>query len=59
MKTIDSMINEAQSKLDLWLEIENDEQALIDRCKTKEQALCLANYFEGVLDGLNEANRIL
>lgn len=51
-KTLDSMIFEAEEKMELWNEIAIDEQALVDRNKTREEAIVLANYFEGKFDSL-------
>ena len=59
MKTINSLLQEAGTKGDFWRETAEDKIALKDRGKTKEQALYLANYFEGKFDGLVEANRVL
>jgi hypothetical protein len=55
MKTIKSLIEEADRKWDMWLEIADDPQALTDRNKTREEAICLANFFEGRFDGLCDA----
>lgn len=53
MKTLNEMMLEAQMKQAQWLEIADDPQALLDRNKSRCQALMLANYFEGKYDGLN------
>ena len=55
MKPIRSLLNEAETKMELWVEIAEDPQALTDRGKTKEQALHLASFFEGRFDGLCDA----
>ena len=57
MKTLRSMISEAESKRQLWLAISNDPDALKDRGKTKEEAVILANYFEGKYDGLCDVSK--
>jgi len=54
-KTIQSMIHDAETRMDMWTGIAHDKEALTDRDKTKEQALILANYFEGRRDGLCDA----
>ncbi len=54
-KTMQSLIHEAESKWQLWLEVAEDPQALEDRNKTKEEAVVLANFFEGRFDGLCDA----
>ena len=54
-KTIKSMIDEAEAKKHLWNDISLDKQALKDRDKTKEEAVVLANYFEGRADAFYEA----
>lgn len=56
-KTIKSLIYEAEAKQQMWLEFSEDETALKDRNKTREEALRLADYFEGKVDGLTEALR--
>lgn len=56
-KTIKSMIHDAQTRMDMWTGIAHDKEALTDRDKTKEEALCLVNYFEGKRDGLVDAMR--
>ena len=58
MKTLHSLINEAEIKRQFWLDVANDPQALKDRNKTKEDADVLANYFEGKYDGLCDALRL-
>ena len=58
MKTLHSLINDAEIKKQFWLDVANDPQALKDRNKTKEDADVLANYFEGKYDGLCEALRL-
>ena len=58
MKTLTTLINDAEIKRQLWLDIANDPQALKDRGKTKEDAGVLASYFEGKYDGLCEALRL-
>ena len=55
MKTLQSLISEAEQKSDMWKQIADDPQALTDREKTREEALMLANYFEGRADGLCDA----
>ena len=54
-KTMQSLISEAEIKEKMWLEIADDNQALSDRLKSREQALQLANFFEGRRDGLCDA----
>jgi len=55
VKTIESMITEAEGRMDLWQEIADDPKALKDRNKTREQALNLFEYFDGMRAGLCEA----
>ena len=57
-KTIQSLINEAELKMELWRKIAIDPQALKDRDKTKEEAVVLANFFEGRFDGLCDARNL-
>ena len=59
VKTIHSLINEAQTKQELWADTAKDKVALDDRGKTKEEATFLANYFEGKVDGLCEARKYI
>lgn len=54
MKTLQSLIFEADLKFNLWREISNDPEALEERGKTKEEAECLASYFEGKVDLLQD-----
>ena len=54
-KTIKSLISEADQKLDMWKEISEDPAALVDRHKTKADALMLVNYFEGRYGALCDA----
>jgi hypothetical protein len=58
-KTIKSMIFDAEIKWAMWLEISEDERALKDRCKSKKEAIELANYFEGRFDALIDARNEL
>jgi len=55
MKTIKSLRNEAEIKMQMWADITNDKQALSDRNKTEKEALMLVNYFEGKVDAFNES----
>jgi hypothetical protein len=59
MKTLMSLIHEADIKYELWLDISIDQQALKDRDKTKNDALMLVNYFEGRRDALRDVHRTL
>ena len=59
MKTIQSEIDDAKTKWYMWIDIANDIEALNDRGKTEEQAMCLSNYFEGKYDGLHRALKCL
>jgi hypothetical protein len=52
MKTLQSMIHEADLKREMWEDISNDPVALLDRSKTKKEAQMIANYFEGSYDAL-------
>ncbi len=52
MKTLQSMIHEADLKREMWEDISRDPLALLDRGKTKKEAQMLANYFEGSYDAL-------
>ena len=54
-KTLSSMIHEAELKADMWNEISEDDTALADRGKTKNEACNIASYFVGVVDGLIRA----
>lgn len=56
-KTINSLLNEAHTKWNFWLHITDDE--LKDRNKTRLEAQMLAQYFEGRVDGLSAANRVI
>ena len=58
MKTLQSLITEAVTKWDMWLEIADDPQALIDREKTRNEALMLANFFEGRFNALCDAKNL-
>ena len=51
-KSIKSLIHEAETKWSMWIEISESEEFLTDRGKTKQEALMLANFFEGKFDGL-------
>jgi len=53
-KNIKSLIFESEEKRSFWEQIANDPKALKDREKTREEALMLANYFEGKADGFCE-----
>ena len=55
MKTLQSLAHEYDIKWHMWLDIANDPEELHDRDKTKEQAMYLANYFEGRYDGVHDA----
>ena len=59
MKTIESLIHEAEIKWDFWRGVSDDPQALEDRGKTREEAIILANFFEGRFDGLCDARGVL
>lgn len=59
IKTITSLINEARTKQEFWQDTARDAEALEDRNKTKEEAIILANYFEGKFDGLCEARKFV
>ncbi len=52
MKTLRSLTHEAYIKREMWEDISRDDTALKDRNKTKKEAQMLANYFEGMYDGL-------
>tara|TARA_R110000850_G_scaffold212779_1_gene338815 strand:- start:112 stop:315 length:204 start_codon:yes stop_codon:yes gene_type:complete len=52
MKTLRSLTHEADIKREMWEDISRDDVALKDRNKTKKEAQMLANYFEGMYDGL-------
>lgn len=58
MKTLASMIHDAEVKKDLWEDIANDPEALEDRGKTRDEALAVMNYFEGRRDALREYQSI-
>ena len=55
MKTVDSLRFEYEVKMNYWNSVAEDEDALSDRGKTKMEALVLASYFEGKIDGLNDS----
>ncbi len=57
-KTIQSMIHDAQTRLDMWASRINDKEALTDLNRTREEVVALANYFEGKRDGLVDAMRL-
>ena len=57
-RTIQGLINEAELKMEMWREIALDPQALKDRDKTREEAVVLANFFEGRFDGLCDARNL-
>ncbi len=59
MKTLHSMINDAEIKRQFWLDVAGDPQALKDRNKTEYDCYILANYFEGKYDGLCDALRLI
>ena len=59
MKTIRSLIEECETRTNYWRDVAHDKQSLVDLDKTREQALCLQNYFEGKYDGLVDAKRLL
>jgi len=52
MKTVSNEVEACRVSWQRWLDIANDPKALEDRGKTREQAMYLANYFEGRHDGL-------
>lgn len=54
MKTLESLLHEANVKRDLWHSIAHDKRALADRGKTKDEALAVLNYFEGRSDALSD-----
>ena len=58
MKTLESLIHEAELKWNMWSEIAESKADLEDRNKTKEEAIVLANFFEGRFDGLFDALRL-
>jgi len=58
-KTIKSLLHEAELKWDMWREISDDPQALEDRMITREDAIILANYFEGRFDALCDARGLI
>ena len=51
-KTIESRIEEAYNNLEKWLKLINNSEALNNLNKTREEAIALANYYEGLYDGL-------
>ena len=55
MKTMQSLIREAEIMQAKWESFAEDKQALHDLNKTREQCLQLVNYFEGRRDGLCDA----
>ena len=59
MKTIDSMIEEARARYNMWEYMANDHEDLKARKKSREEALYLANYFEGRFEALLEAKKRL
>ena len=56
--TFTSLAMDANTKMEMWLEISSDPSALEDRGKTREEALMLANFFEGKFDAFYEARRL-
>jgi len=59
MKTLHSLISEAELKRQFWAETAEDPEALSDRGVSKEHARRLESYFEGRYDGLCDAMRML
>ena len=59
MKTLHSLINEAELKRQFWIETGADPEALADRGITKDYAKSMESYFEGRYDGLCDAMRML
>ncbi len=57
-RKIEDLINEAERRMDIWRGIADDPLALRDRGKTREQAIALANYFEGRFEALCDARNI-
>ncbi len=56
MKTLNEMITEAEMDWNDWNMAADDEKELKERHKTREEALQLANFFEGRFDGLVDAS---
>lgn len=46
-KKLEKEIKDAAARWELWEDIAEDDQALADRGKTREQAMHLAGFFEG------------
>ena len=59
MKTVLSLKHEANNNMDLWQSIMDDEEALEDRRKTREQAIRLFEYYQGRFDAFCEALTVL
>ena len=56
MKTIDSLINEANLKQELWATM--TDQDLADRNVTRQHSLRLVQYFHGRYDALHDAKNL-
>ena len=55
MKTIQSLLNEAEVKRKLWEDTSNDPKALADRKIFKATALGVMHYFQGKCEAFREA----
>lgn len=58
MKTLESLLHEAEVKRDMWHSIAHDKQALSDRGKTQDEALAILSYFEGRVDALRDVKQL-
>lgn len=58
MKTLESLLHEAEVKRDMWHSIAHDKRALSDRGKTQDEALAILSYFEGRTDALLDIKAI-
>jgi hypothetical protein len=56
---IQELIDEAEKKYLRWYDIANDPDDLADSGKTGEEAMCLANYYEGRYDAFVEVLGLL
>jgi hypothetical protein len=56
---LNKQISIYEAKQIMWYKVASDKQALLDKGKTEEQALNLASYFEGIIDGLILAKRYI
>ena len=59
MKTIDSMVHDSAIRQQYWLDAANSNNDLADLCKTRDEALNLASYYEGKYDAFIQARNLI